>query len=188
MRTGEHLVRWKTRAPQAEPSGQWRLGLWPYVVTIVIAGAVVADNNLAPTLSRQPIAEVKDSDTDSSMPGTRSSSHWVVVRFADGSDFQTDRSNEGFAVGDTLEVARSPWFGEVVRYRFTRGWSKEWLAPPSADRNSQAFPVMVLISALLLLIPWRKEEARWILHAFLFMGLAGWMFNLVGTGILRRWL
>jgi hypothetical protein len=114
-------------------------------------------------------------------PSKPTKDEWVVVHLANGARFQM---RDGFGVleiGDTLEVEATPWRDHVLRYRTPTHFYKDWHLVAERTDETNLFPLLVCIASVLLLLPVRSLQFRWIMHFLLLLTVFPWLLSLIGT-------
>jgi hypothetical protein len=90
-------------------------------------------------------------------------------------------------MGDTLYLEITPLLKEVLRFSSHPGQRAYWTELSERDKQYDMFPAVVLLTSLLLLIPFRAVVPRWYLHGILLLVIFGWFVTMIGLGGLKPW-
>lgn len=166
----------------------WSAWHWQlYCLLILASGSALGDAYLVPDQIESTIVRASQFEVNLSSKRSKMIQPWTVITMADGTKFQTPGSADLFPVGDTLRLERTPLWKQVNRYKKRPDQTTYWTDLANRNREYDLFPALVLLCSVMLLIPFRAEQARWLLHGILLFVCFGWLLTMIGTGGLTPW-
>jgi hypothetical protein len=167
------------------PRSVWIRLKWPYIVLVFAMGIVIVDRHLPLRSSTEQVIRSEQFTSRYSDKRRHYNEYWSVVRFSSGAEFQTKRSVDNFPIGDTTDLRRTKALGYVVAYHSHRDRTGAWYFLEADAEEFKPFPYVVGLTSLLLLLPWRKDENRWVITGILGVTLVAWFFTQLATNLFR---